>query len=251
MGLFDFLNKIPTMNEMTGGFGEWLAKTYSKTLPGALVLHDVLIDGADGFTSQIDLVLVGKKGVYVVEVKSFTDAKIYGDTKKYKWYYYNRGKKYEIYSPLKQNKKHVEYLKTFLKDFGEVPIFSIIAMICDDFKISGEINKEDYLDTAICSSLPTMEKAIYKIAENKPEIFDDAKKKEIFDYIKNNQHIGKDARREHKQNVIAYKESLKELQRQKICPYCKSELILRNGKNGKFYGCKNFPKCRYTTSCEE
>ena len=74
---------------------------------------------------------------------------------------------------------------------------------------------------------------------------------EIFDYIKNNQHIGKDARREHKQNVIAYKESLEELQRQKICPYCKSELALRNGKNGKFYGCKNFPKCRYTMSCEE
>lgn len=246
MGLFDFLNKIPTINEMTGGFGEWLAKVYSKTIPGALVLHDVLIDGADGYTSQIDLVLVGNRGVYVVEMKSFADAKIYGDTKKSKWYYYSHGKRYEIYSPLRQNKKHVEYLKTFLKDFGDVPVFSIITMICDDFKVSGDINKEDYLDTAICGSLPTMEKAIYKIAENKPDVFDDAKKQEIFDYIKNNQHIGKEARKEHKQNVIAYKESLEEIRKQKICPYCKSKLVLRNGKNGKFYGCKNFPKCRYT-----
>ena len=247
MGLFDFLNKIPTINEMTGGFGEWLAKVYSKTIPGALVLHDVLIDGADGYTSQIDLVLVGNKGIYVVEMKSFADAKIYGDTKKSKWYYYSHGKKYEIYSPLRQNKKHVEYLKTFLKDFGDLPVFSIITMICDDFKVSGEIGE----NTAICSSLPSMEKAIYKIAENKPEVFDDTKKQEIFDYIKNNQHIGKDARKEHKQNVIAYKESLEEMQRQKVCPYCKSELVLRNGKNGKFYGCKNFPKCRYTMKYEE
>lgn len=247
MGLFDFLKKIPTLNEINGGFGEWMAKTFSKTLPGALVLHDVLIDGADGYTSQIDLVLVGNKGVYVVEVKSFSDAKIYGDTNKSKWYYYSHGKKYEIYSPLRQNKKHVEYLKTFLKDFGDVPVFSIIAMLCEDFKISGE----NPVDTVICNSLPAMERGIYKIAENKPEVFDDTKKQEIFDYIKNNQHIGKEARTEHKQNVIAYKESLEELKKQNICPYCKGELVLRNGKNGKFYGCKNYPKCRYTRNFEE
>ena len=247
MGLFDFLNKIPTINEMTGGFGEWLAKVYSKTIPSALVLHDVLIDGADGYTSQIDLVLVGNRGIYVIEMKSFADAKIYGDTMKSKWYYYSHGKKYEIYSPLRQNKKHVEYLKTFLKDFGDVPVFSIITMVCDDFKISGE--KDNF--TMICNSLPAMERAIYNIAENKPEVFDDAKKQKIFDYIKNNQHIGKDARKEHKQNVIAYKESLEEMQKQKICPYCKLELVLHNGKNGKFYGCKNFPKCRYTIKYEE
>ena len=250
MGLFDLLNKIPSLNEITGGFGEWMAKTYSKLLPGALVLHDVLIDGAEGYTSQIDLVIVGTNGVYVVEVKSFPDAKIYGDTKKSKWYYYNFGKKYEIYSPLRQNKKHVEYLKTFLKDFGDVPVFSVITMICEDFKISGEMNKEDYLDTIVCSSFPAMKKAIYKIAADKPEVFDDAKKQEIYNYIKNNQHIGKEARAEHKQNVIAYKKSLDQMKEKKICPYCKSELVLRNGKNGKFYGCKNFPKCRYTAKCD-
>jgi hypothetical protein len=98
----------------------------------------------------------------------------------------------------------------------------------------------------ICNSLPAMERAIYKVAEDKPIIFDDTKKQEIFDYIKNNQHIGKDVRTEHKQNVIAYKENLEEMKNQKICPYCKGELVLRNGKNGQFYGCKNYPKCRYT-----
>ena len=246
MGLFDIFKKIPTLNEISGGFGEWLAKTYSKTIPGALVLHDVLIDGADGYTSQIDLVLVGNRGVYVVEVKTFSDAKIYGDTNKSTWYYYSHGKKYEIYSPLKQNKKHVAYLKAFLKHFGDVPVFSVVCMICDDFKISGE----NGADTAVCNSLPAMERAIYKIAEKKPEVFDDTKKQEIFDYIKNNQHIGKEARKEHKENVIAYKETLKEMRKQKICPYCKGDLVLRNGRNGKFYGCANFPKCRYTANFE-
>lgn len=29
-----------------------------------------------------------------------------------------------------------------------------------------------------------------------------------------------------------------------ICPDCKIPMALRNGKFGKFYGCKNFPSCR-------
>jgi hypothetical protein len=251
MGLFDFLKNIPTVNEISGSFGESLTKIYSELSFDGLVLRDILIDGSDGFTSQIDLIIVGNMGVCVIEVKNYVDAKIYGDAKRSKWNYYKHGKKYEIYSPLQQNKKHIEYLKSFLKDFGEVPCFSVVAMICDDLKISGEINKANMMDTAVCSSLPAMKKAIGMILEDKPIVFDDAKTQAIFDYIKNNQHIGKEARREHKKNVIAYKESLDEMNNQKICPYCKCELVLRNGKNGKFYGCKNFPKCRYTMKYEE
>ena len=201
-----------------------------------------MIDGAEGYTSQMDLVIVGNKGVYVVEVKMYNDAKVYGDVKKSKWYYYNHGKKYEIYSPLKQNQNHVKYMRSFLKPFGEIPIFSIITMICEDFKISGELDGS----TVICNSLPAMEKGLYKIAGDRPQFFDDANKKEVFEYIKNNQHIGKEARREHKQNVIAYKNDIEEKKDSKVCPYCKTELVLKNGKYGEFYGCANYPKCKYT-----
>lgn len=31
-----------------------------------------------------------------------------------------------------------------------------------------------------------------------------------------------------------------------ICPRCTSKMVLRNGKNGKFYGCSQFPKCKGT-----
>ena len=44
----------------------------------------------------------------------------------------------------------------------------------------------------------------------------------------------------------------KRLERQETtCPECGGKLVLRNGKNGKFYGCSNFPKCRYTANFEE
>ena len=30
------------------------------------------------------------------------------------------------------------------------------------------------------------------------------------------------------------------------CPNCDGKLVKRNGKRGKFYGCSNFPRCRFT-----
>ena len=65
--------------------------------------------------------------------------------------------------------------------------------------------------------------------------FDDIKEQEIFDYIKDNQYIGKEARKQHKQNVISYKENPGGKEKhKKICPQCKTELVLRKGKNGEF-----------------
>lgn len=31
-----------------------------------------------------------------------------------------------------------------------------------------------------------------------------------------------------------------------VCPKCGGEMIRRNGRYGEFWGCGNFPKCRYT-----
>lgn len=242
MHLFDMFNKIPGLNQITGSFGEWLAKTYSKFLPGALVISDVLIDGADGYTSQIDLLIVGNKGIYVVEMKMYSEAKIYGNMQKSTWYYYKNGKKYDIYSPLRQNEKHVEYLKSFLSSFGDVPCFSIITMVCEDFNLSGENNP----DTVICNSLPAMKRAVYEVAGKKPSVWNDEEKQEIYNYINNNCYKDKSLHREHNDNVASYKKSLEQTKEQKICPYCNAELVLRKGKYGEFYGCSNYPKCNYT-----
>ncbi|MDR0778247.1 MAG: topoisomerase DNA-binding C4 zinc finger domain-containing protein [Methanomassiliicoccaceae archaeon] len=31
-----------------------------------------------------------------------------------------------------------------------------------------------------------------------------------------------------------------------MCPRCGKMLVLRNGKNGQFYGCSGYPNCRFT-----
>ena len=54
------------------------------------------------------------------------------------------------------------------------------------------------------------------------------------------------ARKEHvkniKQNIVEKQLKMENL----ICPRCNGELKLRNGRNGKFYGCSNYPRCRFT-----
>lgn len=251
MGLTDKIKKLPTANELKGSFGEWMTKYYSKILTDTLILHDVLIDGKEGYTSQIDVIMIGAKGIYVIEVKMFEGAKIYGNGKNSKWYYYRGGKKFDIYSPLKQNKKHIEYLKEFLKDFGEIPFFSVITLLCDDFKVENINENPERLDTVVCNSLTSMTKGMQILIKDRMDVLDETKKQEIFDYISENQHTGKEARFEHKGKIKEYKENLEEMQKSKICPYCKTPLVLRKGKFGEFYGCSNYPKCRYTLKLEK
>ena len=35
------------------------------------------------------------------------------------------------------------------------------------------------------------------------------------------------------------------------CPNCGGRLVKREGKNGSFLGCNNYPHCRFTTSFDE
>ena len=251
MGLFEKLNAFPSANELTGSFGEWLTKHYSKIFTDALVMHDVLIDGNDGYTSQIDVVMIGSKGVYVVEVKTFEGAKIYGNGKNSKWYYYRGGHKYEIYSPIRQNQKHIEYLKKHLADFSDIPFYSVITMICDDFKVENVNSNTEHPDTMVCSSLPSMMKGMQMLTKDRADVLGAEEKQAIFNYISSNQHQGKAARAEHKENVKKYKEKIEEMKSDKICPYCKVALVLRKGKFGDFYGCPHYPKCRYTLKKEK
>ena len=47
--------------------------------------------------------------------------------------------------------------------------------------------------------------------------------------------------REHVQNIRQTQIEL----RNGICPRCGGQMVERNGKYGRFYGCSNYPKCRF------
>ena len=51
-------------------------------------------------------------------------------------------------------------------------------------------------------------------------------------------------------NVKLYNEYKEYLIKDEICPRCHGKLVKRKGKRGEFYGCSNFPKCKYTKDIE-
>ncbi len=55
MGLLDFLKKIPTLNEISGSFGEWMAKTYLTEKGVEFVRLKESIDTATAAMQEVDL----------------------------------------------------------------------------------------------------------------------------------------------------------------------------------------------------
>lgn len=53
--------------------------------------------------------------------------------------------------------------------------------------------------------------------------------------------------RTHVSNVYAAKQIYNDKIASGMCPRCGGTLVQRNGKYGQFYGCSNYPRCRFTT----
>ncbi|MDE5729186.1 MAG: topoisomerase DNA-binding C4 zinc finger domain-containing protein [Clostridia bacterium] len=51
---------------------------------------------------------------------------------------------------------------------------------------------------------------------------------------------------EHVKNIIKTQNDIQS----GICPRCGGSLILRNGKYSLFYGCSNYPHCKFTKNYE-
>lgn len=59
------------------------------------------------------------------------------------------------------------------------------------------------------------------------------------------------SKEETKEHIQEVKTTIKETKKKikaGTCPKCGGELVLRKGKYGKFYGCSNYPKCRFTVT---
>jgi hypothetical protein len=72
--------------------------------------------------SQIDHVVIGPSGIFVIETKNYT-GDIYGTKNDKMWL---RDGKYEFLNPFRQNFGHMQAIKEHLKDFDTGPFSSII-----------------------------------------------------------------------------------------------------------------------------
>lgn len=190
----------------------------------------------DGKSCQIDHILVDRWGVFVIETKNYS-GRIYGSEYQKEWtQVLSRGRiKNKFYNPVKQNATHIYALKQILPK--DTKIHSAIVFVqgntqyidCPNQRIYSAVQLERYLkDRKKRSPLPEEGYASSQITEINA----------ILERKRANHLISS---REHVEEIRTMLDNIEK----NICPRCGGKLVLRQGKYGDFYGCENYPKCRF------
>ena len=216
-----------------GFMGEFWIKEELRKLPKNRykVLNDIMISDNRG-THQIDHIVISQYGIFVIEMKNYKGL-IKGKEHDNKWCQYLGKNKNYFLNPIHQNYGHIKSLLNII-DLEEDKYVSVICFSNQakvDIKSNCLITQTDYL----LKDILKYNKVIIKSDLN-----------EIEDIILANNITDKKLRKCHVnkiKNTIVLNNKFED---DMICPKCRIKLVERNGKYGKFIGCSNYPKCKYT-----
>lgn len=218
--------------EFKGERGEnTVAKILGATIEGEqYVINDLLFKNEAGQSCQIDHVFINKFGIWVIETKNYS-GNIYGQENQREWTQVLAfgNEKNKFYNPIKQNATHIYHLS---KQLNAKNIFQNVVVFLSRADISNIISNNVYS----INELKTIKSKVTDISlsVSKMEYY----YKRLLD-LKNSVEISKS---EHIENIHKMQEQIK----QGICPRCGGNLVMRNGKNGEFFGCSNYPNCKFT-----
>jgi hypothetical protein len=111
-----------------GNRGEFLTFQILEKLPGDnKLLTNIYIPKNDRSTTEIDVLMISKTGIYVFESKNYSGW-IFGDDKSKYWTQSLKGgKKYKFYNPILQNRVHTNAAKGLLKEIDDSYFYSYIV----------------------------------------------------------------------------------------------------------------------------
>ena len=92
------------------------------------IFHDLIIRKGNNKFSQVDIVLATTQGIVIIEVKDYSGW-IFGNGNQTNWtqVMHFGNNKYRFYNPIKQVKSQILSIKNSLKQFENIPFFSVIV----------------------------------------------------------------------------------------------------------------------------
>ena len=126
------LKTVTSLKRGTKSERDLVLRLLKDGIPSQAIFHDLVIVKNNGNFAQIDVVLATTEGIIVFEVKDYSGW-IFGNGNYTHWTQVLAfGKrKYRFYNPIKQNKNHIIALKEQLRQFKNIPFFSIIVFYGD------------------------------------------------------------------------------------------------------------------------
>jgi len=222
-----------------GAVGESIAAKYLIKLPEHeyKVFNNIYLKCGNG-SIQIDHLIISIYGIFVIETKNYSGW-IFGSENKKSWTQIIYKNKSNFRNPIIQNRSHINSLKYLLFDYKCLKYFPIIV-----FTGSAELKKIDTITPVIYEN-----KLYHYILRSKEEqIIGFDQMNEIITKINDNIIQDKNIDIIHVQNINKSIHKKEQKIKSMICPKCDGTLVIRNGAYGKFYGCSNYPKCKFTVN---
>lgn len=102
-------------------------KLLKSGIPSQTIFHDLYVKKDSKNYSQIDLVVATKVGILVFEVKDYSGWIFANGSPKWTQVLAYGKQKYKFYNPIMQNNSHIADLRKQLKQFENIPFYSIIV----------------------------------------------------------------------------------------------------------------------------
>lgn len=234
--LFIFLSIILAIfkPQIKGYIGEKVVSSILSRLPEKQykLLNDVMLHTNYG-TTQIDHIVVSVYGIFVIETKNYKGW-ITGSEYSENWTKNMYGKKYLFRNPLKQNYSHVKALEKTMN----LSVDKFIPIVA--FSSNSDIKVKSTTPVIYISQL---KRIIMKYKEIK---FREDELESMVNIITMANITTKDVKKQHVQQIRNNVKKDKAQIAHMICPRCGGKLVMRKGKYGRFTGCSNYPKCRFT-----
>lgn len=209
------------------------------------LINDLLFRKKNGLTCQIDHIVVSQYGVFIIETKNIYGY-IRGSKKSKLWRsYWRDGRDLAFDNPIPQNESHIDALSERLGPGRQIPYYSIIAFTpTAEIQVTVE-NVPVVYWTQLCKLIKSYKVAVLSLEEAQA-IYNDIVALNITDC---------EVRAKHGQQANTRKVNFEQKTNAAIdngkCPKCGGNLVKRTGTYGAFYGCSNYPNCKYTHPATE
>jgi hypothetical protein len=224
-----------------GRLGEFEVKKQLNKLDAEeyTVLHDVLLPTVKGKTSQLDHLVISKAGIFVIETKNYRGW-IYGSERSKQWTQVIYKRKERFYNPLFQNYGHIQALKQIVGEQFPIPYYSLVV-----FSERAVLKKMEV--SALNTHVLQTEQLLKCLKGYQEEMLNPMQRKGILYRLQARSIERKEARKGHIEQIKKDQAEKKSQIKAGICPKCGGSLVQRKGRNGSFYGCSQFPACRFTS----